>query len=494
MSTPNDLLIEARERQPSPKHPGECLSRPELAQLVSETLYAPDQVRRSPFNTNYVGKLERGEIRWPDARYRAALREVLGVATDADLGFDPPRSVRPGSKHSPTKSGPTRSDTPFGQFAVSWQPNDPDLAVLAGQASDAVVVRVQLDGTEVAVPLDRRLLLQVGIASVVEQLQLVRYGDVLWAATQRPALAAKVTVSSPAQLDEILSHLREQWHALVKTDNLLGPRFALAGVLNQLDIVQGLLSALRGQQRMQVAALGAQYAESAAWLYEDSDNLAQAQHWTSRAMDWALQAGDVGMLAWVVFRRAQQAATAGDAGQVVGLAQTARRNEDQLVTPMRAAIRVQEAYGYALDGDDQAAQGLLDQAHTWAAGDTEGDARGGHGSYCTPSYIEIQRASCWLTTGKPKKAIALFEEGLRALPVVYQRNRAAALSRLAVAYVADGQFEQAASSAHAALPVARSAGSKRILDEIRGIGAELAPHQPLQGVAGLLDDLRSTEA
>jgi hypothetical protein len=88
----------------------------------------------------------------------------------------------------------------------------------------------------------------------------------------------------------------------------------------------------------------------------------------------------------------------------------------------------------------------------------------------------------------------LYEEGLRSLPAVYQRNRAAALSQLAMAYVADGQLEQAASTAHAALPVARSSGARRILEEIKGVSAELVPHRPLQGVAALLDDLGSEDA
>jgi tetratricopeptide (TPR) repeat protein len=222
--------------------------------------------------------------------------------------------------------------------------------------------------------------------------------------------------------------------------------------------------------------------------------MAQARYWTSRAMEWAYEGDDDRMLAWTIFRRSQQAAAIPDAAQVIGLTQAARRNEEQLAKPSRAAIRVQEAYGYALDGDEQASQRLLDEAHRWAASDTVGDAHEGHGSYCTPSYIEIQRASCWLTTGKPKKAIAQYVEGLRALPTVYQRNRAAALSRLAAAYVADGQLEQAASTAHAALPVARSAGSRRIVEEIKDMSAALAPHRPLEGVAALLDDLGSEDA
>lgn len=356
-----------------------------------------------------------------------------------------------------------------------------------------VVLRLQLDGREVVVPLSRRLLLQAGIGTFIEAFALGQQFDMLRDVAERPSLAERLTITSPAHLQEILIHLREQWHTLVKTDNLLGPRFALAGVLNQIGIVEALLSALRNQARLEAVGLGARYAESAAWLYEDAGNLTQARYWTSRAMEWAYEAGDKRMLAWTVFRRAQQAAADRDAAQVIGLAQAARRDKEELATPMRAAIRVQEAHGYALDGDERTAQQLLDEAHAWAASDTVGDARSGHGSYCTPSYIELQRADCWLTLGKSKAAVRLYETALPSLPAVYQRNRAAALSRLAVAYVADGQLEQAASTAHAALPVARTAGSRRIVEEIKGVNAELAPHRPLEGVAALLDDLGSED-
>jgi hypothetical protein len=81
------------------------------------------------------------------------------------------------------------------------------------------------------------------------------------------------------------------------------------------------------------------------------------------------------MLAWTVYRRSQQATTAGDLAQALGLAQAARRGEDALPRPMRAALRVQEARTYALDGDEHQAQLLLDDAHSWAAGDDRCDAR-----------------------------------------------------------------------------------------------------------------------
>ena len=267
--------------------------------------------------------------------------------------------------------------------------------LLPEDGADTVMLSVRIDGHEVVVPLSRRLLLQASVGTFVEAFAIGHEVDLISGVAKRSP--DRVTVTSPAHLDEIVVHLREQWHALVKTDNLLGPRFALAGVLNQVAIMEALMSALRDAPRLEAVRLGAQYAESAAWLYEDSGDLAQARYWTSRAMEWAYEADDRSMLAWTVFRRSQQAAAARDAAQVVGLAQAARRDEHQLASSTRAAIRVQEAYGHALDGNEQVSQRLLDEAHTWATSDTVGDARGGHGSYCTPSYIEIHRAGCWLT-------------------------------------------------------------------------------------------------
>lgn len=76
------------------------------------------------------------------------------------------------------------------------------------------------------------------------------------------------------------------------------------------------------------------------------------------------------------------------------------------------------------------------------------------------------------------------------MPTVYNRNRASAQSQLAAAYVADGQVEEGAAVAHAALAVARGTGAGRTLKEIRDLGVKLAPHQKVPRVTALLDDLR----
>lgn len=69
------------------------MSREELAEAVNAFLFRKTQ-RVFEMNANHIGKYELGEYRWPRAHYREALRVVLNVETDADLGFYPKRSSR----------------------------------------------------------------------------------------------------------------------------------------------------------------------------------------------------------------------------------------------------------------------------------------------------------------------------------------------------------------------------------------------------------------
>ncbi|WP_169747943.1 helix-turn-helix domain-containing protein [Pseudonocardia acaciae] len=302
-------------------------------------------------------------------------------------------------------------------------------------------------------------------------------------------LVDKLPDYSIDQIEEISEHLSEQWHWLVRTDNLLGPRFALNGVVNQINTIEALLATDLRSLRNRVVRLGSQYAESAAWLYEDSSELSRARYWTSRSLEWAYEADDLKMQSWTLFRRSQLASQVNDAVQAISLAQTARRAEVRLPSPMRAAIRVQEARGHAAYGDERAAQRLLEEAHAWATDDTAGDARGGHGSFCTESYIEINRAASMVSLGQPKRAISVYDQALPGLPAVYQRDRAAALSGMAAAYAAADQPAEAASLATQSLRAAQAAGSARITDEIHRLAISLRSHKKNQSVRSLLEEL-----
>lgn len=85
-SRPNDLLRGARLARRSPSGSGRPMSRQELADAVNAHLFE-HAGRDSCIDAAHIGRLERGQHRWPAAHYRAALRAVLDTASDADLGF-----------------------------------------------------------------------------------------------------------------------------------------------------------------------------------------------------------------------------------------------------------------------------------------------------------------------------------------------------------------------------------------------------------------------
>ncbi|WP_198036925.1 hypothetical protein [Nocardia sp. BMG51109] len=86
MTKRNELLIEARLRVESAGSPGHSITRQELADAVNDHVFRATN-KRGAVDERHIGKWERGETTWPRKHYRAALRAVLNVTTDAELGF-----------------------------------------------------------------------------------------------------------------------------------------------------------------------------------------------------------------------------------------------------------------------------------------------------------------------------------------------------------------------------------------------------------------------
>jgi hypothetical protein len=70
------------------------MTRQELAESVNDQVFRATG-RTGAVDARHVGRWERGANRWPVERYRTALRAVLNVVTDADLGFRRPRRATP---------------------------------------------------------------------------------------------------------------------------------------------------------------------------------------------------------------------------------------------------------------------------------------------------------------------------------------------------------------------------------------------------------------
>lgn len=90
----NELLRQARLRTPSPSNRTRPMSQRELAEAV--TAYIQRTTGRDvAVDRHIINRWENGKRR-PVAEYRCALRTVLGVASDEELGFSlrpqPPRT------------------------------------------------------------------------------------------------------------------------------------------------------------------------------------------------------------------------------------------------------------------------------------------------------------------------------------------------------------------------------------------------------------------
>lgn len=118
------------------------------------------------------------------------------------------------------------------------------------------------------------------------------------------------------------------------------------------------------------------------------------------------------------------------------------------------------------------------------------DQDGGPGRYCTPGYVEIQRATCWTTLGKPKQAITLFEGELARLPFVHRRDRGVYLARLSIAHAANGELDAARAKAEEAMMISQATGSGRIITELRPLHGKLAQRQTMSDASQLLKALR----
>jgi transcriptional regulator with XRE-family HTH domain len=282
-------------------------------------------------------------------------------------------------------------------------------------------------------------------------------------------------------LDETIGYLGRAFTEFSTADWLLGPKLVLAAVPEHLSLITELLAVVKGETRTTVLNLGARYGEFASWLYQDRGKLADASYWADRAIEWAQQANNPLMVSYVLMRKSNQASARGDAPNAIGLAQAAQR-QPRLTPRTLAVVMQQEAHGHALAGDERSAHALLDKAFVQAAAsDQNGDE--GPGRYCIPSYIEIQRATCWLQLGHPKRAIKLFDTELQKLPRVHRRDRGVYLARLGLAHAMDQQPEQAAALGREALDTAKATGSGRIIEELRPLRSEIARWRDLPAVA-----------
>jgi transcriptional regulator with XRE-family HTH domain len=269
--------------------------------------------------------------------------------------------------------------------------------------------------------------------------------------------------SAPSAL---AGHLRRVLAEFASLDNLLGPESLLGVVPAQLAAVEQLLGDASPEARGELLDVAARCAELAGWVHQDAGDLRAADLWTARAVDYALAGGDPRLVSYVLMRRSNIASDAGDAQRALGLAQAALREEDRLTPQLRAVALRQEAHAYALRRDGRACARDLDRAMAEVLIGESSEPEFDLTAYCSPGYVGMEAAACWIRLGQPMRAIATFEDGLSTWPAGYKRDLGLYLARLAVAHAAVHDLEQAEAVGQRAISVVRETHSARTLREL----------------------------
>ncbi|MEV4436123.1 hypothetical protein [Streptomyces sp. NPDC049585] len=263
--------------------------------------------------------------------------------------------------------------------------------------------------------------------------------------------------------------------------NYFGARHSIPAVIEHARTVNRLLETAAGRHRDALLRTGGKVAEFIGWLYQDLGDFKAAAYWSDRSMEWAQEAADDHMQAYVLFRKSNQATARASAGKAIGLARAAQRLPD--LTPRLTALAAQqEAQAYALQRNPKAALANFDEAQALVAAADTGESSVDT-SYCTPTYIEIQRANCWIDLGQPERAVELFERQLAALPPVYRNDRGVYLARLARAHVTAGDLEQGAEAATKALAIVTHTGSGRTFAELASVARAVDGQKAVPAVA-----------
>jgi tetratricopeptide (TPR) repeat protein len=253
--------------------------------------------------------------------------------------------------------------------------------------------------------------------------------------------------------------LRGLLEHFARTDHLIGPRHLLTAVQDQAAFVKQLCQVATEPNRRDLLEVAARFAEFSGWLHQDAGDFKTAMFWTDRAMDYVQELGDPRMISYVLMRKSNIATDARQPGLGLGLADAALRPNGELTPRLRAVALRQRANAYAITGDANACARALDNAMSEITELRSQQPASDVATYCTPAYVEMEAANCWLQLRQPAKAIPIFEQGIADWPDGQERDRGLCLARLATAHAFAGDIEAASSVGQQALTILRTAHS-----------------------------------
>ncbi|MBK0870417.1 helix-turn-helix domain-containing protein [Saccharopolyspora sp. HNM0986] len=303
-----------------------------------------------------------------------------------------------------------------------------------------------------------------------------------------PSVPAANVRTEPALAESLLMTLKQY----ITTDNLVGPRSVLPVAAKQASFANGLLAQSQGQSHRSLLYVAARFAEFTGWLDQDAGKLQEAMAWSNTALDLAHEAEDAHLASYIHMRKSNIASDAHKPALTIDFAQAALRSSETLSPRLKAVALRQEAHGHAMAGDYEGCSRAIDRAFRYAA--DEPDDESDIARYCTPSYVEMEAAHCWVELGKPVKALATLQQGIANWHADFRRDLGLGLARLAVAHAVADQPEEAVAVARHSLTIATETRSHRTARQLRRTSQLLADAGAHDQASQLSRTLRTTLA
>jgi len=421
----NFLLRQARQARRE--------TQEQTAQTVGELL-------DHPVDPEYIGRLERGVVSWPNAGHRSAFRTHFGVASDAELGFYCRRS-----ESSLREADDVRRRAFLSALPLAAMPGTEPLAALVSLANDEPT------------PMPRR----VGL----EQVEQVR---------------AVVT-----QVDQ-LSHrfgggvVREMLGAQMRWAVDLLDAHVDRAASDELHSVIGDLAAYAG------------------WSSHDVGADTAAQRYYQVALRCAEQADDWNLRAEAVSDMARIAQYGGDGETALTLSQQAQVRADRLTPLRRACLAAVEAGAHGQRGDANACLAAVGRAEDhFAAADPANETPGMVAFYSSAQLAGDSGHALWPLALRGQHVHTAADRLRRATdsyPVGYARSRTLGLTRLASLTFAQGDPAEAVGVATDALDGTGSVQSHRVADNLIALRRVARRHRGVPGVAPLRQRITRTLA
>ncbi|WP_322768786.1 helix-turn-helix transcriptional regulator [Frankia sp. Cr1] len=360
------------------------------------------------------------------------------------------------------------------------------------EAVPPILLSILLGGREVLLPIDAEAAKATGLDEVIGD-AVARTGDMPSSTTISAASSGRqaARILPFAGLDEIqhmaaalddahryldgsvVGFFGQQFERCKADDGRLGPLRVLPMVLGVLGAIQQHTRDVRPAVRRELLGVGADGAEFAGWLYRDLHDPASAAHWYDRAMEWAQEAQDAPMQAYVLVKKSQMAYDGRDLARTLTLAEAASRVCPAAPPSIQAELLQQEALALATHGEPlPVIERKLDAARV-AFTESVPDANAS-GLHISTATLQLRAAAVYTEAGVPDRAAGIFADILAGGSLSH-RDTGLFGARRAAALALSGHPDDAAAVGLDALQIARATSSGRTTAILSDVARTLTP-------------------